>query len=64
MTTKLPYLLISTQLKIKSKKNRLYRSFKISPDGNLIAFVEHYHGQYKVKIHDIKKNKTNTIFKR
>ena len=52
-----------TQLKIKSKKNRFYRSLKISPDGNLIAFVEHYHGQYKVKIHDIKKNKTNTILK-
>ncbi len=50
-------------LKIKSKKNRFYRSVKISPSGNQIAYVEHYHGQYKVKLHDIKKNKTKTILK-
>ena len=27
----------------------------MSPDGTRIAFVEHYLGQYKVKIFDIKK---------
>ncbi len=51
------------KLKIKSKKNRVYRQFKINKKGNKIAFVEHYLGQYKVKIYDIQKNRLRTAIK-
>ena len=50
-------------LKIRSKKERVYREFKTNQNGDKIAFVEHYLGQYKVKIHDVSKNKTRTILK-
>ena len=52
-----------TPLKIKSKKNKLYREVKISPDGNKIAFVEHYLGQYKVKLYNLEKNQIKTLLK-
>ena len=35
----------------------------MSPDGSKIAFVEHYLGQYKVKIFDIKEKKIATVIK-
>tara|TARA_B100001287_G_scaffold111572_1_gene94058 strand:+ start:15976 stop:19143 length:3168 start_codon:yes stop_codon:yes gene_type:complete len=50
-------------LNIKSKKERVYRQFKINKKGDKIAFVEHYIGQYKVKIYDLKKNKLRTVIK-
>jgi hypothetical protein len=51
------------KLKIKSKKNRTYRQLKTNKKGDKIAYVEHYLGQYKVKIYDVKKRKLNTILK-
>ena len=41
----------------------MYREVKISPDGNQIAFVEHYLGQYKVKLYNLEKNQIKTILK-
>lgn len=35
----------------------------MSSDGSKIAFSEHYLGQYKVKILDVKKDKIQTIIK-
>ena len=35
----------------------------MSPDGSKVAFVEHYLGQYKVKLYDIKKQKSKTVLK-
>ena len=51
------------KLKIRSKKDRVYRDFKANQNGNKIAFVEHYLGQYKVKIYDVSKRKLRTILK-
>ena len=45
------------KLDIKIKKNRTIRQLRISSDGSKIAFSEHYLGQYKVKILDVKKIK-------
>lgn len=56
----LPY---EDAINIKSKKNRIYRNLKVSPDGSKIAYVEHYLGQYKVKLYDIKNQKLKTIVK-
>jgi len=52
-----------SELKIKSKKNRVYQQFKISPDGNHVAYVTNQLGQYKVFIYDIIKDKTRRIAK-
>ena len=50
-------------LKIKSRKNRIYQQFKISPDGNHFAYVTNQMGQYKVYIYDLEKDKTRRIAK-
>ncbi|MDC3389683.1 hypothetical protein OAW64_00805 [Flavobacteriales bacterium] len=52
-----------SKINFKNKKNRTYRNLKLSPDGKKIAFVEHYLGQYKVKIFNIKDHKTKTVLK-
>lgn len=49
--------------KIKSKSQRIYRQLKTNKSGDKIALVEHYLGQYKVKIYDKKKNKIHTALK-
>ena len=51
------------KLNIKVKKNRTIRQVRMSSDGSKIAFSEHYLGQYKVKILDIKEDKIQTIIK-
>jgi Tol biopolymer transport system component len=51
------------KIALKSKKDRFIRNLKVSPDGAKIAFVEHYLGQYKVKIFDIKEKKIEVIVK-
>ncbi len=52
-----------SELKIKSKKNRVYQQLKISPYGNHVAYVTNQMGQYKVFIYDILKGKTRRIAK-
>ena len=49
------------EINFNAKKNRIYRNLKVSPDGSKVAFVEHYLGQYKVKLYDIKKQKSKTV---
>jgi hypothetical protein len=51
------------KLDIKAKKNRIIRQIRINSNGSKIAFSEHYLGQYKVKIFDVKANKIQTIIK-
>jgi len=51
------------KLNIKVKKNRNIRQVRMSADGSKIAFSEHYLGQYKVKILDLKEDKIQTIIK-
>ena len=51
------------EINFNAKKNRIYRNLKVSPDGSKVAFVEHYLGQYKVKLYDIKKQKSKTVLK-
>ena len=51
------------KLNIKAKKNRIIRQIRINSNGSKIAFSEHYLGQYKVKIFDVKSNKIQTIIK-
>tara|TARA_B110000902_G_scaffold78158_1_gene93016 strand:- start:8330 stop:11503 length:3174 start_codon:yes stop_codon:yes gene_type:complete len=51
------------KLNIKTKKDRTVRQIRINSDGSKIAFSEHYLGQYKVKVFDVKKNKIETIIK-
>ena len=50
-------------ISIKSKKQRIYRQFKPNKKGDKIAFVEHYLGQYKVKIYDLSKKRLKTVLK-
>jgi len=51
------------EIKIKSRKNRIYRQFKISPNGKYAAYTTNKLGQYKVFVYDIQKNKTRRIAK-
>ena len=58
------HILPDNSYKIKiTKKNRVYQQFKISPDGNNIAFVENNNGKYKIFIYDINKDKKKKIYK-
>ena len=51
------------KIALKTKKDRVIRNLKVNPDGTKIAFVEHYLGQYKVKIFDINEKKIEIILK-
>ncbi len=52
-----------TKLKIRSKNQRVYRQLQTNRKGDKIAFVEHYLGQYKVKVFDFNKRKISTVLK-
>lgn len=47
----------------KTKKNRQYSQFKISPDGKYAAFVTNEMGQLKLFVYDIEKKKQRRIYK-
>ena len=49
------------ELKIKSKKNRRYQQFCISPNGKYAAFTTNELGQYKVWVYDIEKEKLKMV---
>ena len=51
-------------LKIKTKKNRRYQNFKVSPDERYVSYSTNQEGQYKVYIHDLQTNKKKRIFKK
>ncbi len=53
----------STRVIFKHKKERIYYEFKMSPDGNKIAYVENHLGRYKVKIRDLNSGKVKTIYR-
>lgn len=49
--------------KPKRFNKRLFRQFKMSPDGTQLAFVTHELGQYRVYVYDIAKKKLRRIEK-
>lgn len=51
------------KLPIKNFKKRLYRQFKMSPDGRYVSFVTHYLGQYRIYLYDLEKKKLKRIEK-
>ena len=48
----------------KPKKNRIYQTLKISPDGRNIAYVTNELGRYKIWIYDVMTGKSKKIYKR
>ena len=51
-----------SKIKYKIKKESIYYSVKISPDGSKIAYVENTLGRYRVKVLDTLTGKTTKIF--
>jgi len=51
------------QLKIKTKKDRVYTSFKISPDGRHAIYVSNILGQYRLYLYDVVTGKRKKILK-
>ena len=54
---------IGENVKIRSKKDHVYRSFKLNANETYMAYVQHYMGQYKVKLLNTLKNRKKTILK-
>ncbi len=54
---------IGQSVKIRSKKNHIYRSLKVNANESYMAYVQHYMGQYKVKLLNTSKNRKKTILK-
>ena len=50
-------------ISFKHKKEAIYYSFKLNPEGNKLAYVENILGRYKVKLFDLETNKTITIYR-
>ncbi len=51
------------KIEIKKFKKRLYRQFKLSPDGKFVAFVTHQLGQYRLYVYDRERKKLKRIEK-
>lgn len=47
----------------RTKKEEKVNHIKINSSGDYIAWIENDFGKYKIKLHEIAKNKTKTIFK-
>tara|TARA_R110002049_G_scaffold254642_2_gene430124 strand:- start:4420 stop:7689 length:3270 start_codon:yes stop_codon:yes gene_type:complete len=52
-----------TPIDTKIKKNRTYQQFKVSPDGDKVAFTTNQRGQYRIYILDKETGKKKQIFK-
>jgi hypothetical protein len=52
-----------SEVKIKTRKNRVYMHFKISSDGENIAYVTNQMGQYKVYLYNINTKKKKLLYK-
>lgn len=50
-------------LDIKSKKNRVYTQFEVSPDGRYAAYASNIMGQYRVYLYDMIKDKKKKLVK-
>lgn len=50
-------------LRIRTRKQRTYNEFKMSPDGRHLAWVSNELGQYKVWLYDVEKGKAKRIAK-
>jgi len=50
-------------LEIKSKKNRVYTQFEVSPDGRYAAYASNIMGQYRVYLYDTVKDKKKKLIK-
>ncbi|WP_027419344.1 PD40 domain-containing protein [Crocinitomix catalasitica] len=46
----------------KTKKESVYYSVKISPDGNKLAYVENQIGRYRIKVYNQETEKTKKLF--
>src|SRR5690554_4024047 len=55
--------ILLTELPIKTKKNRVYTQFEISPDGRHAVYVSNILGQYRIFLYDITKDKRKKILK-
>jgi Tol biopolymer transport system component len=53
---------IGNKIKLKNKKESVYYSVKISPDGSQIAYVENQLGRYRVKVLDTLSGKSLKIY--
>ncbi len=51
-----------TPFNIKRKKESVYYSVKLNPNGKSIAYVENTLGKYKIKIYDVTTQKTTKVF--
>jgi hypothetical protein len=51
------------ELKVKTRKRRVYSEFKRSPDGRHFAWVTNELGQYKVWVHEVATGRTRRIVK-
>ncbi|MDF9797710.1 Tol biopolymer transport system component [Catalinimonas alkaloidigena] len=49
------------KLRNKNRKNLAYNHVAFSPDGTYLAYSENYKGKYKVKVLNLKNNKTKTV---
>lgn len=58
MSKKMPE---ANQLKIKSKKNKVYRQLKVSPDGKKVAYTTNDMGKLKVWLYDTETKKRKKI---
>jgi len=47
----------------RPNKRRVYENIRVSPDGQMVAYVTNQKGQYKVWIHDEATNKQTRIYK-
>jgi hypothetical protein len=52
-----------TSLEIKTKKNRVYTTFKVSPDGRYALYVSNILGQYRLYLYDHITGKRKKILK-
>jgi len=53
----------NANLKIKSKKHRVYQHVKLSPDKKYIAYTSNYSGKHNIWLFDFQKNKAKSIIK-
>ncbi len=49
---------------LKSKKNRVFQTVKISPDNRYIAYVTNQSGKYRIRLYDKQNKKVKTIRKK
>lgn len=51
------------ELSMKTKKNRIYTAYEVSPDGRYALYVSNILGQYRLFLYDVEKGKRKKILK-